>query len=129
MAQIKIYALRSHWTSRRKQLSDTIHACVCESLGLPENKRFHRFILLDKGDFIYPDGRSDNYLIIEITMMSGRTIAARKGLIRLLYNRLANDLQLALNDIEVCITETPPCNWGFRGQHGDEVKLNYAINV
>ena len=30
---------------------------------------------------------------------------------------------------EICIQESPACNWGFRGMHGDEVKLNYKINV
>lgn len=28
-----------------------------------------------------------------------------------------------------CIHESPACNWGFRGMHGDVIQLNYEINV
>ncbi len=30
---------------------------------------------------------------------------------------------------EICLTESPAHNWGFRGKHGDEVKLNYQIDI
>ena len=32
-------------------------------------------------------------------------------------------------DLEVTITETPKHNWGFRGQPGDEIGLEYKVEV
>ena len=41
-------------------------------LGIPEDKRAHRFISLDKDNYYYQGGRSDNYTVIEINMMEGQ---------------------------------------------------------
>ena len=129
MSQIKVFGLRTHLTPLRAQLSEVIHSCVVDALQFPVDKRAHRFIHLDKDDFFYPDGRSEAYTIIEITMMTGRTKETRKALIRLLFDRIEALLGIRQHDLEICIIESPPENWGFRGQHGDEVLLNYNVNV
>jgi len=129
MSQVKIYDLKAKLDPIKKQLSDTIHSCVMEALQFPADKRAHRFIGLERDDFFMPAGRSDAYIIIEITMIEGRSVDARKKLIRLLFDRIQVEVGVAPMDVEVCIYESPACNWGFRGMHGDEFKLNYAINV
>jgi phenylpyruvate tautomerase PptA (4-oxalocrotonate tautomerase family) len=129
MAQVKIYGLAEQLRPRRQALSDAIHDCVVEALQFPRDKRAHRFFPLDREDFLMPAGRSDAYTIIEISMMEGRSIAARKNLIRLLFERLQALTGIAPQDLEICIQESPPCNWGFRGQHGDEIQLNYRLDV
>ena len=129
MSQIKIYGVREQLKPIRESLSNVIHECVMDALQFPADKRAHRFFYLDAEDFYYPQGRSPAYTIIEIMMMTGRSTAAKKQLIRLLFERIEQQLGIAPNDLEMCIIESPPENWGFRGQHGDEVKLNYKINV
>jgi hypothetical protein len=47
----------------------------------------------------------------------------------LLFDRISAEVGISNMDVEICIYENPACNWGFRGMHGDEIKLNYAINV
>jgi hypothetical protein len=71
MAQVKIYGNKAHLTSNKQALSDAIHSCIMEALQLPAEKRFHRFLGLENGDFIYPDDRSQQYIIIEISMFEG----------------------------------------------------------
>jgi len=56
-------------------------------------------------------------------------VDARKKLIRLLFDRIRDDIGIAHQDLEICIHESPAHNWGFRGMHGDEVRLNYKIDV
>ena len=129
MSQIKIYGYRTHLDPIRQQLSDVIHSCVVDALDYPANKRAHRFIKLDDGDFYYPEGRSDKYTIIEISMFEGRSIDAKKTLFRLLFDRIENELGIAANDIEITIFETPRHNWGIRGMAGDELELNYKVGV
>ena len=129
MSQVKIYGLKTHLDPIKKQLSDVIHSCVMDALQFPADKRAHRFIGLEKADFLMPAGRSDAYIIIEITMIEGRSVEARKKLIRLLFDRIKADVGIDNMDVEICIYESPACNWGFRGMHGDEIKLNYTINV
>jgi len=129
VAQIKIYGLRSNLLPVREKLSNTIHRCSMEALGLPEDKRAHRFFPLDREDFLMPGGRSDAYTIIEISMIEGRTLETRKKLIRLLFDRIRDEVGIAHQDIEICIYESPAENWGFRGFHGDEVQLNYKVRI
>ncbi len=129
MAQIKIYGIKEKLSQVRMLLSDVIHECVMEALQFPADKRAHRFFLMEKEDFFYPEGRTDAYTIIEITMIEGRSVEAKKKLIRLLFDNIRNKVNIQHQDIEICIQESPACNLGFRGLHGDEVKLNYKINV
>lgn len=129
MAQIRIYGLRDHLDGRQRLLSDTIHACVVEALALPPDKRFHRFILLDDEDFYFPADRSTAYTIIEISMFEGRSVEAKKHLIRLLFERLQAAAHIAPQDVEITICETPKHNWGIRGMPGDELHLNYTVDV
>jgi len=129
MAQVKIYGIDKHLLPIREQLSKVIHACIMDALGLPEDKRAHRFFPIEKENFLMPGGRTDAYTILEISMIKGRTVAARKKLIRLLFDEIQAQTGIKFMDLEICIYESPACNWGFRGMHGDEIKLNYEIKV
>ena len=129
MSQIKVYGLRTHLQGKQKQLSDIIHGCVVEALSFPENKRAHRFIPLEPEDFYYPEGRTAAYIIIEILMITGRTVETKKKLIKLLFQAISEQMAVSTNDIEIVIIESPASHWGFRGKTGDEIELDYKIEV
>ena len=129
MAQIKIYGLKDNLNPIKARLSDVIHACVVDALQFPFDKRAHRFFPLERDDFYYPGGRSEAYTIIEIMMIEGRTVETKKHLIRLLFERIHGELAISVQDIEIAILEAPKHDWGFRGKTGDEVELNYKIEV
>jgi len=129
MSQIKIYGIASQLNPIKARLSDVIHSCVVDALQYPADKRAHRFFPLDPGDFFFPAGRTDRYTIIEISMFEGRSVQAKKDLIRLLFERIQGEFGIASQDIEATITETPKHNWGIRGLPGDEVGLNYKVDV
>ena len=126
---MKIYGLRTHLDAAKARMSDVIHECVVAALHYPPDKRFHRFIALDADDFLYGPGRSEQYTIIEISMFEGRSVEAKKMLIRLIFAKFEQELQIAPNDVEITIFETPRHNWGIRGQLGDEMALNYKVEV
>ena len=129
MSQIKIYGVGCRLAPIRDQLSNVIHSCAMDALGMPKDKRAHRLIALAKEDFMMPGGRTEAYTIIEISMIEGRTSETKKKLIRLLFARTQEQIGISHMDLEICIYESPACNWGFRGMHGDEIELNYKINV
>jgi phenylpyruvate tautomerase PptA (4-oxalocrotonate tautomerase family) len=129
VAQIKIYGVREHLDPIKTTLSDVIHSCVVDALQFPRDKRAHRFFPMDASDFHYPGSASPRYTIIEISMFEGRSVETKKSLIRLLFERVASQCGRLPNEIEVTITETPKCNWGFRGLPGDEVGLSYKVEV
>ena len=127
---IVIYGIRENLDPIKKRLSDVLHGCMQSVLGMPEDKRAHRFIPLDKSDFYYPGGRSDAYTVIEINMMAGRKPETQKLLIKTIFRELEEQLSLSPVDVEITIKEQKPYQWGFRGITGDEAKdLKYKINV
>lgn len=127
MAQFKIYGERLHLCRHRDRLSALIHEISMAVLGLPPDKRFHRFIGLDEEDFIHPADRSEAYTIIEISLFEGRSAETRRDLLSTLMRRIADELPLAPADLEITLFETPKSNWGIRGQLGDELVLNYEV--
>ena len=129
MAQIKIYGIDTHLNPVKAKLSEVIHSCVVDALQFPIDKRAHRFFPLDRSDFFYPAGRTERYTIIEISMFEGRSTETKKHLIRLLFERIHAQLGIPGQDVEVTITETPKHNWGFRGLPGDEISLDYKVDV
>ena len=129
MAQVKIYGLDTQLNPIKEQLSEVIHGCVVEALQFPRDKRFHRFFPMKAEDMYYPDNRSHAYTIIEISMIEGRTKETKKRLIQLLFERLRKELRFKAVDIEILITEAPAYHFGFRGMTGDEMLLDYKVEV
>lgn len=127
---IVVYGIKEQLNPIKAQLSDALHGCMQSVLGMPEGKRAHRFIPLEKEDFYYPDGRTDAYTVIEINMMSGREVNTQKALIKAIFKELESTLSLSPMDVEITIKEQAPHQWGFRGMTGDEANdLKYKINV
>ena len=129
MAQVKIYGLRTKLSGRKQALSDAIHESLMESFGLPKEKRFHRFILLEKEEFLFPADRSENYTILEISIFEGRSLETKKQLISTLFSHVFETTGISPQDLEITIFETPRSNWGIRGKPGDELALNYKVTV
>lgn len=127
MAQVKIYGRRDVWQDRRGSVSDAVHRAIVGTWGLPPEKRFHRFLLLDPDDLVAP--RSKEYLVIEIVCFSGRSVAAKRALIAAFYDDVAPTLGLSVEDLEIIIIESPAQNWGIRGVSGDELSLDYRVDV
>jgi len=127
---IVVYGIRGRLDPIKAELSDVIHDCMKSVLGMPEDKRAHRFVPLEREDFYYPGGRSDAYTVIEINIMSGRKPETQKNLIKAIFQQLENKDLLSPIDVEITIKEQEPYQWGFRGITGDEANdLKYKIKV
>ncbi|MBM7037199.1 tautomerase family protein [Vibrio ulleungensis] len=127
---ILIYGIKERLNPIKAELSDVIHQTMSEVLGLPEDKRAHRFIPMNAEDFYAPGGRSASYTVIEINLMQGREVTTKKALIKTLFTNINAKLGIAPIDIEITLHEQPPHCWGFRGMTGDEARdLNYKVKV
>lgn len=124
---ITVYGIDEHLNPARAGMSDVLHRCMVEVLGLPEDKRAHRFVALGHEDFRYPGGRSAKYTVVEINMMQGRTVETKKALIKAIFARFESELGIAPADVEITISEQPAHCWGFRGMTGDEAILGYTV--
>lgn len=127
MAQFKIYGHVDSLKSNSGVISEAIHRAAVDALGLPESKRFHRFIALEEGMFLTPDDRSDRYVIIECVLFEGRSVGTKKAFYRQLLSSLHARAGIDAQDIELTLIETPRHNWLIRGMPGDELHLTYQV--
>lgn len=128
MAQVKIYGLRTNIEKNRAAISQAIQSSLQEAFKLPIEKRFQRFISMAEGDFLFPKDRSEDYTIIEIIIFEGRSIESKKKLIRSIFENMQK-AGIDSHDVEITLFETPKENWGIRGKPGDELQLNYKVEV
>lgn len=127
---IVIYGIDEKLNPIKAKLSQVIHGCMMTVLGMPEDKRAHRFIPMTKDNFYFPGGRTDAYTVIEINMMAGRKAETQKKLIKSLFHEIENQLSISPVDVEIIIKEQPAHCWGFRGMTGDEANdLKYKVEV
>ncbi|MGD1922433.1 MAG: tautomerase family protein [Pleurocapsa sp.] len=129
MVQVKIYGLKENIEPKRFALSYVVQSSLTEAIGPPEKKRFQRIIFLKPEDFIFPSDRTNNYTIIEIIMFEGRSVETKKNLIELLYKKIQETVDIAPQDLEITLIETPKSNWGVRGVPGDELDLDYKVDL
>ncbi|MEJ1240499.1 tautomerase family protein [Chryseolinea sp. T2] len=129
MGQVKVFGLREHLHPIREEVSRVIHDCVVDAFQYPREKKAHRFIYIDQDSFFYFEGRTNKHTIIEISIFEGRSVGAKKNLHKLLFERFERELGVSNMDLEITIFETPMVNWGIRGKSGDELVLNYKVNV
>ncbi len=126
---ILIYGIKEKLNPIKAKLSEVIHTCVTDILGLPEGKRAHRFIPLEKEDFYFPEDRSAAYTVIEINLMTGRQHDTITTLIKELFVHIEKKIGIKPIDVEITIHEQPSHCWGFRGMTGNEAQLNYRVDV
>lgn len=131
MPQVKIYGLAETLRPRREAVSAAVHQAVMEALEYPPEKRAHRFLYFEPEDFLYPpaEGRTDDYTIIEISLFEGRSVSAKKKLLRLLFEHLHAGAGLIPVNVEITLTETPRHNWGLKGVSGDDLALDYDVEI
>ncbi|WP_146443370.1 tautomerase family protein [Vibrio kanaloae] len=127
---IVIYGIKECLNPIKLQLSNVLQQCLNSDMGLPDDKRAHRFVPLERDDFFYPEGRSEAYTVIEINMMEGRAVNTKKRLIKKIFSEIEKQLGISPLDIEITIKEQPSHCWGFRGMTGDEAQdLQYKVKV
>ena len=117
------------WVTDTPALIEAVQSALCEALLLPEWDRTLRLIEHAPDHFAVPPGRGPRYTLIEVTMFSGRSIAAKRALYRAIVRNLGS-LGVPSDDIKITLIEVPPENWGIRGgQPASEVDLGFKIEV
>lgn len=128
MPTAKIFGLKESLRPVRDALSDALHECIVDALKFPRDKRLHRFFLLDREDFRFPERFTDRYTIIEISQFQGRSPDTIKELVRQIYDRVPKATGIPKECIDVTVFEAPRYAWGLNGQLGEE-PVAYNVKV
>ena len=102
----------------RRAISDNIYAALRETFNVPENDFFAIVSEHQPEDFIYDRHyfnieRSDEFVLIELTVSNTRTVEQKKALYRGIVARLETKLGLRRQDVFINLVEVAPANWSF----------------
>jgi len=114
MPLVKIHVLEGLNDEQKNTLHKAIHSALVESLEIPDWDFFHRIYEFSRTDFVFPDTKSDKFIILEIHLYPGRTKETKKKM----YAKLCDNLEAAGipgQDIIIQIIEQPLYNWGIMG--------------
>lgn len=130
MPLVKIEIRKGKSDEFKKAILDGIHDALVKSIKIPDHDRFQRLYELDKNNFESPPNKTDNVIIIEITMFQGRSIESKKNLYKEIVDNLAKNPGIDGEDITIVLYEPPLENWGVKGgKPANEVDLGFNINV
>jgi phenylpyruvate tautomerase PptA (4-oxalocrotonate tautomerase family) len=118
MPLVRISLLAGKPESHKRKISDAVHRALVGSISIPEQDRFQIITEHAKAEFIYDPqylniSRTDDVVIIQITMSAGRTLELRKALFRRIADLLHQDVGLRKEDVFINLVETAKENWSF----------------
>lgn len=115
MPLVKVNMLKGRSQEYKKTVFDCIHQSLNTAFQIQDWDRFQRIEEFDKCNFEIPEGKTDNFMIIEFTVFPGRTKEQKKNLIETVTGTLVEKLSIAPTDIFITIIEPPLENWGMGG--------------
>ena len=120
MPLVRVEMIKGKDRAYKKTLLDCIHEGLAEAFGIDDDDRFQRITEYDSEDFERSSEKTDDFMIIELTIFPGRSVAQKENAIRCITSEISERLQVAPRDIFIVIYEPPFENWGFAGQqhHG-----------
>jgi phenylpyruvate tautomerase PptA (4-oxalocrotonate tautomerase family) len=115
--------------SRGPEVLEAVQAALVEALRIPATDRDVVLDIFDESQRIIRPTRSDYFTRVEVTLFSGRSMAAK----RLLYSALVRNLSslgVPPGEVKTVLIEVPAENWGLQGGHpASEIDLGFEINV
>ena len=118
MPLVRIALLAGKSDLQKRQIADAAHRALVETISIPAQDRFQIITEHAKADLIYDPSylniqRTDDVVIIQITMSAGRTLDVRKALYRRLADLLHAEAGIRREDVFVNLVETAKENWSF----------------
>ena len=115
MPLVRVDMVKGKTPEYKKKVLECIHDGLMESIGIEDWDRFQRILEIPEEDFEIPSGKSDDFMIIELTLLPGRTKEQKGKAIELITLKLADELGISPKDVFIVISEPPYENWGMAG--------------
>jgi len=118
MPLVRISLLAGKPEGYKKKISDVVHRAMLETINVPPLDRFQIITEHSKNDFIYDAqylniARTDDLVIIQITLNTGRTTEQKKALYRRIADLLNQEAGIRKEDVLINLVEVAKENWSF----------------
>jgi phenylpyruvate tautomerase PptA (4-oxalocrotonate tautomerase family) len=101
-----------------KRVGQVVYAAMHTAIGVPEHDNFQILAEHDEQHFIFDTEylgiqRTDNLVVIQITLNEGRTQEQKKLLYKTIAENLNSELAVRLEDVFINLVEVKKENWSF----------------
>ncbi|HZZ01656.1 tautomerase family protein [Paraburkholderia sp.] len=102
----------------RKALTDSIQRSLVDTFNVPKDDIFMLITEHEAGNFVYDKQylnveRSDDLVVIQITLNNTRTLEQKKALYKRMADELAESPGLRREDVFINLVEVLKENWSF----------------
>lgn len=130
MPLVKIEILKGKSPEYKKALLDGVHKALVDCFKIPDYDRNQRLYELDRENFEFSSNKTENFVLIELTVFKGRSYEAKKSLYKAIVDNLEKALGIKRTDVLIVIHEPPLENWGVAGGvPASEVDLGFKVDV
>jgi 4-oxalocrotonate tautomerase len=118
MPLVRISLVEGKPETYRQKVGDAVHRAMVETINVPPLDRFQIITCHVKSDFIYDAeylniSRSDDLIMIQITLNTGRTTEMKKAFYKRVVELLVQDVKIRPEDVLICLVEVAKENWSF----------------
>ncbi|HKD43463.1 MAG TPA: tautomerase family protein [Myxococcaceae bacterium] len=118
MPLVRISLRQGKSAEYRRAVADSIHRALVETINVPEKDRFQIITEHAPEDLIYDPSyldiaRSDDVLLVQITISAGRSLEMKKALYARMVGLLAESPGIRKQDLFVSLIEVAKENWSF----------------
>jgi len=118
MPLIRISLRKGKPSAYRKALADGVYLALRESFNVPEGDLFVTIAEHEEDNFFYGADyldipRSDDLVIIQITVSNTRTVDQKKALFKRIAEKLEAEPGLRPEDVFINLIEVEKENWSF----------------
>lgn len=102
----------------RKAISDGVYEAMLATINVPAGCRFQIITEHPADGLIYDPGyrgisRTDDLVVIQVTMNQGRTVELKQAFYARIAENLAKNPGLRKEDVLISLVEVPKENWSF----------------
>ena len=117
MPLVRISLVKGKTPAYRRKLGDAIHSALVDTIDVPPADRFQVLTEHEPGDLVYDPGflgiaRTNDIVIVQITISIGRSLEKKRALFRRIADNLAA-LGLRREDAWINLIEVAKENWSF----------------
>ena len=115
MPTVKVEMIKGKSPAYKNALLNGIHKALVDHFKVPEANRIQRIYELDEENFKLNPSKTNDFVLVELTVVKGRSVDVKKKLYKAIADNLASEPGIAQTDILIVLNEVPMENWGVRG--------------
>ena len=127
MPVTRIEVRRARPAKQVQAFIEAVYQAQQEALKLPAWDRQILYIEHPPERFAIPPGWSQNYTLVDVTLLPGRSLEAKRKLYASIARRFG-ELGVAAADIVIVLRDPPLENWGLNGLPASELPAGYDLN-